>query len=235
MWKSTEHKLHNIWRSLKFQQNEHTPGVLRHTVEEHNHFISIFTGTTIVWLLPSFINGLAQINWSRTQMGSEKLSTNHWLLHLKTAWTDQDISCFTRCGVLNNNFGYWDDVDWIVPISAATLSLILFHEHFSIFKKQINTDSIHSYDFLCCELWLSVSCSTWFLSLILCQTHFLCPAKWFCHINIRSSISGYLLGNLWPPSCAWHCPYLVFIVSALIGSATSYWPLYHCLNGVITR
>ena len=25
-WKSTEHKLHNIWRSLKFQQNEHTPG-----------------------------------------------------------------------------------------------------------------------------------------------------------------------------------------------------------------
>ena len=25
VWKSTEHKLHNIWRSLKFQQNEHTP------------------------------------------------------------------------------------------------------------------------------------------------------------------------------------------------------------------
>ena len=27
VWKSTEHKLHNIWRSVKFQQNEHTPGV----------------------------------------------------------------------------------------------------------------------------------------------------------------------------------------------------------------
>ena len=27
VWKSTEHKLHKIWRSLKFQQNEHTPGV----------------------------------------------------------------------------------------------------------------------------------------------------------------------------------------------------------------
>ena len=26
VWKSTEHKLHKIWRSLKFQQNEHTPG-----------------------------------------------------------------------------------------------------------------------------------------------------------------------------------------------------------------
>ena len=25
VWKSTEHKLHNIWRSVKFQQNEHTP------------------------------------------------------------------------------------------------------------------------------------------------------------------------------------------------------------------
>ena len=27
VWKSTEHKLHNIWRSVKFQQNEHTPGL----------------------------------------------------------------------------------------------------------------------------------------------------------------------------------------------------------------
>ena len=27
VWKSTEHKLHNIWRSVQFQQNEHTPGV----------------------------------------------------------------------------------------------------------------------------------------------------------------------------------------------------------------
>ena len=27
VWKSAEHKLHKIWRSLKFQQNEHTPGV----------------------------------------------------------------------------------------------------------------------------------------------------------------------------------------------------------------
>ena len=26
VWKSTEHKLHNIWRSVQFQQNEHTPG-----------------------------------------------------------------------------------------------------------------------------------------------------------------------------------------------------------------
>ena len=26
VWKSTEHKLHNIWRSVKFLQNEHTPG-----------------------------------------------------------------------------------------------------------------------------------------------------------------------------------------------------------------
>ena len=26
VWKSTEHKLRNIWRSVKFQQNEHTPG-----------------------------------------------------------------------------------------------------------------------------------------------------------------------------------------------------------------
>ena len=26
VWKSTEHKLYNIWRSVKFQQNEHTPG-----------------------------------------------------------------------------------------------------------------------------------------------------------------------------------------------------------------
>ena len=26
VWKSTEHKLHNIWRSVKFRQNEHTPG-----------------------------------------------------------------------------------------------------------------------------------------------------------------------------------------------------------------
>ena len=25
VWKSTEQKLHNIWRSVKFQQNEHTP------------------------------------------------------------------------------------------------------------------------------------------------------------------------------------------------------------------
>ena len=25
VWKSTEHKLHNIWRSVKFRQNEHTP------------------------------------------------------------------------------------------------------------------------------------------------------------------------------------------------------------------
>ena len=28
VWKSTEHKLHKIWRSLKFKQNEHTPGVV---------------------------------------------------------------------------------------------------------------------------------------------------------------------------------------------------------------
>ena len=27
VWKSTEHKLHNIWRSLKFQQNKHTPDI----------------------------------------------------------------------------------------------------------------------------------------------------------------------------------------------------------------
>ena len=26
VWKSTEHKLHKIWRSVKFQPNEHTPG-----------------------------------------------------------------------------------------------------------------------------------------------------------------------------------------------------------------
>ena len=25
VWKSTEHKLHKIWRSVKFEQNEHTP------------------------------------------------------------------------------------------------------------------------------------------------------------------------------------------------------------------
>ena len=25
VWKSTEDKLHNIWRSVKFEQNEHTP------------------------------------------------------------------------------------------------------------------------------------------------------------------------------------------------------------------
>ena len=29
VWKSTEHKLHKIWRSVKFQQNEHTPVVDR--------------------------------------------------------------------------------------------------------------------------------------------------------------------------------------------------------------
>ena len=28
VWKFTEHKLHNIWPSVKFQQNEHTPGGL---------------------------------------------------------------------------------------------------------------------------------------------------------------------------------------------------------------
>ena len=28
VWKSIEYKLQNIWRSLKFQQNEHTPGIL---------------------------------------------------------------------------------------------------------------------------------------------------------------------------------------------------------------
>ena len=28
VWKSTEHKLHKIWHSLKFKQNEHTPAML---------------------------------------------------------------------------------------------------------------------------------------------------------------------------------------------------------------
>ena len=28
VWKSTEHKLHNIWHSVKFQQNKHTPDAI---------------------------------------------------------------------------------------------------------------------------------------------------------------------------------------------------------------
>ena len=40
VWKSTEHKLHNIWRSVKFQQNEHTPGLFYQLT-----FKFIFTNT----------------------------------------------------------------------------------------------------------------------------------------------------------------------------------------------
>ena len=32
VWKSTEHKLHNIWRSVKFQQNEHNPRVTSYLI-----------------------------------------------------------------------------------------------------------------------------------------------------------------------------------------------------------
>ena len=32
VWKSNEHKLHNIWRSVKFQQNEHTLALMLKTL-----------------------------------------------------------------------------------------------------------------------------------------------------------------------------------------------------------
>ena len=35
VWKSTEHKLHNIWRSLKFQQNEHTPAMKHNNLSQN--------------------------------------------------------------------------------------------------------------------------------------------------------------------------------------------------------
>ena len=40
VWKSTEHKVHKTWRSVKFQQNEHTPGrVLRRKLSQCIHVI----------------------------------------------------------------------------------------------------------------------------------------------------------------------------------------------------
>ena len=56
VWKSTEHKLHNIWRSLEFQQNEHTPGwlclgvCLRLTVWLVNQWHSRKTKSASAWM-----------------------------------------------------------------------------------------------------------------------------------------------------------------------------------------
>ena len=44
VWKSTEHKLHNIWRSVKFQQNEHTPAATIETVKLMGRFAGLLSG-----------------------------------------------------------------------------------------------------------------------------------------------------------------------------------------------
>ena len=41
VWKSTEHKLHKIWRSVKFQQNEHTPA------EAHSQIVICLMNITV--------------------------------------------------------------------------------------------------------------------------------------------------------------------------------------------
>ena len=64
VWKSTEHKLHKIWRSVQFQQNEHTPGsreklqnLLELKYSEHFHILclkfiawAIAVGNSLIYL-----------------------------------------------------------------------------------------------------------------------------------------------------------------------------------------
>ena len=45
VWKSTEHKLHNIWHSVKFQQNEHTPGATECRVWIGNCNVKVWKST----------------------------------------------------------------------------------------------------------------------------------------------------------------------------------------------
>ena len=45
VWKSIEHKLHNICRSLKFQQNEHTPGATECRVWIGNCNVKVWKST----------------------------------------------------------------------------------------------------------------------------------------------------------------------------------------------
>ena len=54
VWKSTEHKLHNIWPSVNFQQNEHTPGNIRVFHRRANLLATLCSYTCILVPVVSF-------------------------------------------------------------------------------------------------------------------------------------------------------------------------------------
>ena len=86
VWKSTEHKLHNIWRSLKFQQNEHTPG------KQYLKSISVIISLQLLkfWMLKDQ-NSIVKLYYLRKHLSffsgiflsSSSLSENYTMPNLK--------------------------------------------------------------------------------------------------------------------------------------------------------
>ena len=101
VWKSTEHKLHKIWRCTQFQQNEHTPAPCPYWWP-----LVVNTGHLFKCLHPRNLLVLASGGY-----GQKQADPFYWNSFLWYIWSFYNINC------LQLLFDYWSRFNgWILKV-----------------------------------------------------------------------------------------------------------------------